>query len=165
MKNVLTAFVCFISQVLLAQQSDSSQYFFKKGLEESGLRHFAVAAKNFDRAIQLNSNFTEAYIANGKANLEMSRVYEASQNFTKAYQLQPSNNEVIKELATLYFNNRQYPKAIDLVQQCKDCADADRILGMSYYNTEDYGKALIFLQKAISKNDKDAQAAYTLGRT
>jgi tetratricopeptide (TPR) repeat protein len=166
MKNViLTAFVCFASQALLSQQSDSSQYFFNKGLEESGLRHFAVAAKNFDKAIQLNPNFVEAYIANGKANLEMSRVYEATQNFTKAYQLQPSNNEVIKELATLSFNNRQYLKAIDLVQKCKDCADADRMLGMSYYNTEDYGKSLTFLQKAISKNNKDGQAAYTLGRT
>ena len=36
---------------------------------------------------------------------------------------------------------------------------------MSYYNLEDYGKAVIFLQKAIGKNDKDAESYYTLGRT
>ncbi|MEO5649552.1 MAG: tetratricopeptide repeat protein [Ginsengibacter sp.] len=166
MKNLLcTVWVCFISQALWAQHPDSAQYYFKKGLMESDAHHFAVAGKSFDKAIQFNPDFTEAYVANGKANLEMSRVYEATQNFTKAYQLQPSNNEVIKKLATLYFNNRQYQKAIDLVQKCKDCPDADRILGMSYYNTEDYGKALTFLQKAILKNNKDGQAAYTLGRT
>ena len=166
MKNlILTAFLCFIVNLLFSQNADSSQYYFKKGLGESALRHYAVAGKNFDKAIQFNSNFAEAYVANGKANLEMSRIYEANQNFTKAYQLQPSNNEVIKELASLYFNNRQFQKAIELVQKCNDCADADRILGMSYYHTEDYGKAVTFLQKAILKNDKDGEAAYTLGRT
>ena len=41
--------------------------------------------------------------------------------------------------------------------------DADRIMGMSYYNLEDYGKAVDFLQKAIKKNDKDAEADYTFG--
>ncbi len=166
MKNlVLTAFLCLISSLLFAQNTDSSQYFYKKGIEESTARHFAVAGKIFDKAIQLNPNFTEAYIANGKANLEMSRIYEANQNFTKAYQLQPANNEVIKELASLYFNNHQFQKAIELVQKCSDCENADRMLGMSYYHTEDYGKAVSFLQKAISKNDKDGEAAYTLGRT
>ena len=165
MKNlILTAFLSFSINLLFAQNTDSSQYYYKKGLEELTVRHFAVAGKNFDKAIQFNPNFTEAYIANGKANLEMSRVYEANLNFTKAYQLQPGNNEVIKELSELYFNNRQFQKAIDLVQKCADCANADRILGMSYYHTEDYGKAVNFLQKAISKNDKDAEAAYTLGR-
>ena len=52
-----------------------------------------------------------------------------------------------------------------MLQKCNSCPDADRIMGMSYYNLEDYGKAVTFLQKAIAKNDKDAEAAYTLGRT
>lgn len=162
---ILTTFLYFTGSLIFAQNSDSAQYFFQKGLDESKARHYAIAAKNFDKAIHLNPNFTEAYIANGKVNLEMSRIYQANQNFTKAYELQPDNNEVIKQLTTLYFNNRQYQKAIDLVQKCNNCADADRILGMSYYHTEDYGKAVNFLQKAISKNDKDGGAAYTLGRT
>jgi tetratricopeptide (TPR) repeat protein len=65
----------------------------------------------------------------------------------------------------IYFNNRQFQKAIDLAQKCSNCPETDRILGMGYYNLEDYGKAVNFLQKAISKNDKDAESAYTLGRT
>jgi len=166
MKNLITtALLCFFVNLLFSQNSDSAQYYFKKGLEESDLHHFANAAKNFDKAIHFNPDFTAAYLANGKANLQMSRIYEASQNFTKAYQLQPSNNEVIKELTTLSFNNHQFQKAIELVEKCSSCADGDRILGMSYYHMEDYAKAVNFLQKAIAKNDKDAEAAYTLGRT
>ncbi len=52
-----------------------------------------------------------------------------------------------------------------MAQKCNSCPDADRIMGMSYYNLEDYGKAQTLLQKAVAKNDKDGEAAYTLGRT
>ncbi len=166
MKNlILPAVSCFLVNFSFSQNTDSARYYYSKGLEEATAKHFAVASKNFDKAIQFNAHFTEAYVANGKANIEMSRIYEANQHFAKAYELQPGNPEVIKQLANLYFNNRQFQKAIDLAQKCSDCDNADRILGMSYYHTEDYGKAIGFLQKAIRKNDSDAEATYTLGRT
>ena len=162
---ILTPFFCLTALFLFSQNIDSAHFYFKKGTEEKDARLFAIAAKNFDKAIQFNQNYAEAYIENGKVNLEMRKVDVAMGNFTKAYQLQPNNNEVVKELSSLYFNNRQFQKAIDLVQKCTNCPDADRILGMSYYNLEDYGKAVNFLQKAITKNDKDGESAYTLGRT
>lgn len=166
MKNlILTLLLCLPACVLFSQNIDSARFYFKKAIEEKDARLFAVAGKDFDKAIGFNQNYTEAYIENGKVNLEMRKVDAALKNFTKAYELQPANNEVVKQLSTLYFNNRQYQKAIDLAQQCSNCPDADRILGMSFYQTEDYGKAVNLLQKAVNKNDKDAEAAYTLGRT
>jgi tetratricopeptide (TPR) repeat protein len=166
MKNlILTAFLCFPACFLFSQNIDSAKIYFKKGTEAKDAHLFAVAGKNFDKAIQLDQNYAEAFIENGKVNLEMRKIDAALGNFTKAYQLQPNNNEVVKELSSLYFNNRQFQKAIDLVQKCSSCPDADRITGMSYYNLEDYGKAVNFLQKAIIKNDKDGESSYTLGRT
>jgi tetratricopeptide (TPR) repeat protein len=150
---------------VFSQNTDSAVVYFKKGVEQKDARLFAIAGKDFDKAIQFNQKYTEAYIENGKVNLEMRKVDAALGNFSKAYELQPANNEVIKELSSLYFNNRQFQKAIDLVQKCASCPDADRIMGISYYNLEDYGKSATFLQRAISKNDNDAEAAYLLGRT
>ncbi|MEO6136803.1 MAG: hypothetical protein ABIP35_16735, partial [Ginsengibacter sp.] len=111
---ILSLFFCFVTHFLIAQNADSSQFYFKEGLAKNESRLYAMASKNFEKAIFHNPNFIDAYIKNGQANLEMSRVYEANQNFEKAYQLQPENNEVIKQLTQLYFNNRQYQKAIDL---------------------------------------------------
>jgi len=166
MKNLILALLlCLPASFLFSQNIDSAQFYFKKGIEEKNSRLFGVAEKSFDKAIQFNQNYTEAYVENGNVNLEMRKIDAALVNFSKAYQLQPTNNEVVKQLANLYFNNRQFEKAIDLAQKCNNCADADRILGMSYYNQEDYGKAVIFLQKALNKNNKDAESAYTLGRT
>ena len=134
-------------------------------MDEQAARRFAVASKNFDKAIQFDQKNAQAYIENGKANLEMRKIDAALGNYSRAYELQPGNNDVVKELSSLYFNNHQFQKAIDLAQKCNNCPDVDRIMGMSYYNLEDYGKAVNLLQKAIAKDDKDAEAAYTLGRT
>lgn len=166
MKNfILTLTASFFSVGIFSQNIDSAQFYVKKGLDQKNSMLYAVAAKDFDKAISFNENYTEAYIENGNVNLEMHKMDAAVINYTKAYQLEPSNNEVIKQLANLYLNNRQFQKAIDLAQKCGSCENGDRILGMSYYNLEDYGKAETFLQKAIKKNNKDAEAAYTLGRT
>lgn len=162
---ILSVSLCFYSVCLLAQGVDSSQFYFNEGVAKNDAKLYAMASKNYEKAILHNPNFVDAYIKNGKVNLEMSRVYEANQNFEKAYQLQPDNGEVIKELTNLYFNNRQYQKAIELVQKCAGCENSDQILGMGFYHLEDYGKAMDHLQKAIIKNSKDAQAYYTLGRT
>lgn len=154
-----------ISISLFSQNIDSAQFYFKKGIEEKNSRLFAVAGKDFEKALSFNQNYTEAYIENAHVNLEMRKIDAALVNFTKAYQLQPANNDVVKQLSTLYFNNRQFEKAVEFAQKCNNFSDADRIMGMSYYNLEDYGKAQTFLQKAIKENDKDAESAYTLGRT
>lgn len=166
MKTILFfVLVIFLHFSIIAQTTDSSQFYFKKGIDEASARHYLVAAKYFDKAISFNSKFTEAFIENGKVNLEMRKIDGALVNFIKANQLQPANAVAIKELSSLYFNNRQFEKAIDMVQQCKNCENADRIIGMSYYQMEEYGKAVPVLQRALTKNSADAEVTYTLGRT
>ena len=166
MKNFfLTLSVCFISLFSYSQNLDSATFYYQAGIEKSNEKLYAVAAKDFDKAISFNPNYIDAYVSNGKNDLEMSRVGPATENFTKAYQLDPKNNEVIKQLSSLYFNNRQFQKAIDLAQQCNNCDNSNRILGMSNYNLEDYAKAEQYLKLALTNNDKDAEAYYTLGLT
>ena len=165
MKNVLIFLgVCLISPYTFSQNADSAKFYFNKGFQENAARLFAIAAKDFEKAIQMDPQFTEAYIANGQANLSMRKITEAQANFNKAYELDPTNKEAISQLTTLTFDNRQFQKAIDFAQKC-NCPNASRVLGMSYYNLEDYGKAEKYLKDAISKNNNDAEAAYTLGRT
>jgi len=157
-------FVCLLSSFVFAQNQDSARFYYNKAVQENISRLYSVAAKDFDKAIEFDSKFTDAYIASGKNNLSMRRITEAQENFNKAYELDPKNNDVISQLMTLSFNNHQFQKAIDLAQKC-NCDNVSRILGMSYYSLEDYGKAAKYLQDALSKDDKDAESAYTLGRT
>lgn len=148
-----------------AQNPDSATFYFNKGVKENSEKLFAVAAKDFEKAINFNPKFIEAYIANGKTNLSMRVITKAQVNFEKANQLDPNNQEVICQLTTLSFNIHQFQKAIEFAQKCKNCENASRVLGMSYYNLEDYGKAEKYLKEAIAKNSNDAESFYTLGQT
>ncbi len=158
-------FVCLLYACTFAQSVDSAHFYYNRGVQENTSRLYAVATKDLDKAIQFDPNFTDAYIANGKANLEMRRITEAQKNFEKAYTLDPKNNEIIRHLMTLSFDNHQFQKAIDFAQKCLNCEGAARVFGMSYYNLEDYGKAEKYLGEAVAKNEKDAESVYTLGRT
>ena len=134
-------------------------------MEEKAARRYLVAAKNFDNAIKLNPNYTAAYIESGLVNKEMRRTDAAKQNFTKAFELDNNNEVAIKELMELYFSYRQFQNAIDFAQKCKTCDNKDRVIGMSYFQMEDYGKAEKILLNLIAKNPQDAEATYTLART
>jgi tetratricopeptide (TPR) repeat protein len=163
MKKLFTFIVIMaVAGSLAAQKTDSSQFYFQKGLEEKKTGRFLVASSYFTKAIELNPRFLEAYIENGYANNEMRKTDAAKADFTKALELDPQNEAVIKELTTIYFNYRQYQNALDLALKCKTCANKDRIAAMCYFNMEDYGKAEKLLLSEVSKNPKDAELTYTL---
>lgn len=88
-------------------------------------------------------------LRNGFANLEMRKTDAAISNFTKAHELEPGNTIPVKELMELYFNYRQYAKAVELAQLCKDCAKAERIIALSY-----------FQQKELCKSRKSIACTY-----
>lgn len=164
MKNLLLASLTLVITSNLFAQSDSSQLYFKKGMDEKNARRYLVASKFLEKATQFDPSNIEAWMENGRVNLEMRRIDAAQANFLKAYELQPSNVAALRELTALYFNNRQFQKAIDLGQKC-NCSEGERIIGMSNYHLEDYGSAIKGLQRFLSKNPNDAEAAYTLGRS
>ena len=165
MKRILFTLVILFTATQIFAQTDSAKFYFKKGIDEQTARRFLVSSKHFDKAIQFDAKYAEAYIENGKVNLAMRKIAIAQTNFEKAYELQPDNQIAIKELASLYINNRQYQKASELAQKCKNCPEVERILAMSHYKMEDYVKAIAALEKVLAKNPADAEATYTLGRS
>lgn len=164
MKNLLTLTFLLVSAGLSAQTADSSVYFYQKGLEEKTAKRYLVASGYFDRAIKLNPNYTEAYLEDGYANLEMRKTDAALQHFLKVYALDPGNVIAGKELMDLYFSYHQYQNALDLAQKCKTCPNADKVIALSYFKLEDYAGCEKLLIKLIQKNPTDGELCYTLGR-
>ena len=164
MKNLLLISAIFTSSAVWAQSNDSAVFYYNKGLAEKTNKRLLVASQAFEKAISFNPQYAEAYQANGDVLIEMRRTDKAKDNYTKLYELQPENKIAIKELTDLYFNFRQYEKAIVFAKKCSDCENASRIIGMSYYAQEDYAAAEKALLSAIAKNPLDADATYTLAR-
>ncbi|MEO6720514.1 MAG: tetratricopeptide repeat protein, partial [Ferruginibacter sp.] len=163
-------YTILISLVMLASlagfsQSDSANLYFKKGMEEKNARRFLVAANHFDKAIRFDSKFIDAWLQNGYTNLEMRKTDIAKAHFTKVIELDPSNKAAIKELTSLYYDYRQYQKAIEFALKCTDCENAEKIIAISNYHLEDYGSAVKGLLNVVAKNPTDAEATYTLARS
>jgi tetratricopeptide (TPR) repeat protein len=165
MKNLIFFLAILMTVNVIAQTTDSAGLYYNKGMEEKTNKRLLVANQAFEKAISFNPQFTEAYQANGEVLLEMRRTDKAKDNFSRLHQLQPENKLAIKELTELYFNFRQYDKAIEFAKKCSNCENASRIIGMSYYEQEDYASAEKALLAAIAKNAVDADATYTLART
>lgn len=166
MKNLALIILLLSATVLAYSQSfDSATYHFNEGMKEKNAHRYLVAAGHFETAIKLNPNYTDAYFQNGLVNNEMRRTDAAKQNFLKAYELDNNNQQAVSELVTIFFNYRQYQQAIDFAQKCNTCINKSRIIAMSYFQMEDYGKAEKMLLEVIQKNPHDAEAVYTLART
>ena len=164
MKNLISAALLLLSIQSFAGNSDSATYYFNKGIEEKANKRWLVAHQAFEKSIDLNPKYAAAYLENAFVLLEMRRTDKAKDNYTRLYQLEPGNKVAIKQLAELYFSYRQYDKAIEFAKKCADCMDASRIIGMSYYQQEDYAAAEKALQAALKQNPADAEATYTMAR-
>jgi len=134
-------------------------------MKEKAGKRYLVASQAFEKAIKFDPSNTKALIEHGYTNLEMKRTDPAKASFTKVNELDPANKEAIRELTGIYFNYRQFDKAIEFAQKCTECDNSDRIIGLCYYQKEEYTQAEKYLKAALNNNPKDAEVAYTLGRT
>jgi tetratricopeptide (TPR) repeat protein len=165
MKNlILILCVNACLPVFANSQDDSASFYFQKGLVEKKERRYLVAHQAFEKAIGFNSKNSQYYLENASVLNEMRRTDKAKENFVKVLELEPKNSIAIKELAHLFYSYRQYDKAIELAQKCTDCPDANKIIGMSYYQQEDYAAAEKALLLATKQDPNDAETMYTLGR-
>ncbi|MBS1744435.1 MAG: tetratricopeptide repeat protein [Bacteroidetes bacterium] len=165
MKQLLFILPVWACLPALAQNSDSSRYYYETGLKEQSAKRYMVAAQAFDKSIKFNPANEEALLANAFVNLEMKKLDAAKNYFTRVYELNPKNLKAINQLMELTYSYRQFAKATELAQQCKECENSLRIIGMSAYQQEDYPAAEKSLKAAVAKHPEDAEAIYTLART
>ena len=89
----------------------------------------------------------------------------AKGHFAKVNELDATNKAAIKELTSLYFDHRQFKKAIEFAGKCEGCENADKVIAISNYRLENYGAAIKGLTAVLAKNPNDAEATYTMGRS
>jgi tetratricopeptide (TPR) repeat protein len=144
---------------------DSAMLFFQQGVTENSLQHYAVASNYFDSAIALYPEYEDAYKQKALVNIQMRRTDVAKASLIKAYELDTTDAVVIKQLAQLYFDYRQFPKAIKFAKKCANSDVSERIIAMSYYEQEDYGNALPLFQDILTKNQTDVTVLYAMARS
>jgi tetratricopeptide (TPR) repeat protein len=149
-------------------QSDSSLFFLEKGNEAKKERKFLVAAQQYQKAIQLHPQNVEAQKELGLVYVEMRKYDLAKLAFNEAAKHNPTDRVVIENLATLNFYTRKWNEAIAYakkMQELKIGKNTNYIIGKSYYELENYGKAFPYLEAATREDSSNAEIPYIVGRS
>ena len=151
-----------------AQSSDSSTYYYNRGLDEKNARRYREAEKNFNKSFQLDPQNLDNLLQLASTLMEQHRYAEAKEKYHKAEVIDPNNKLVVENLATLSFNMRKWEDVIRYVQkmqQLKIGKGADFLMARSYYELENYGEAIKYCELAVKEDAKNAQIYYIAGRS
>jgi tetratricopeptide (TPR) repeat protein len=165
MKNLLTSVTLLLTVSTVHAQTDSARGYFQKGMNAKNAGLYLAASQNFTKAISFDGQFTDAYRQDANVNMQMHRTDNAKADLEKVYQLAPNDNEAIQQLTGIYYDYRQYEKAIDLAAKCKVSQYAKRITAMCNYQLENYEDAIKGLTDIVRDDPNDAAATYTIARS
>jgi tetratricopeptide (TPR) repeat protein len=168
MKSLRLLVACGFISTLTYAQSDSSTFYYQKGLTEKQARRFREAEKNFAKASQFAPNNANILTEWGQSLVEQNRYIDAKDKFTKAYQADNKNPAVIESLATISLNTRQWADAINYakkMQEMKIGKSANYIIAKSYYEQENYGECLKYCEMAFKDDPTRAEIPYIAGRS
>lgn len=117
----------------------------------------------------LDQSFTaEASWEYARACIAMNRVVEAKTALEKVIESDPGNAIANRELGTIYFNDKQWQKALPLLKKtnkAKPDGELSFKIGACYVGTKDADSAIVYLKDAINKGASPEQATLMLART
>lgn len=165
-KVILTSVVLGLSTFLFAQ-SDSSTYFLQKGLEEKGKGRRMESLKQFEKAYTYNKNSKEVVSQLAAAYLDLRRYGQAKEKYAQLEQLGDQSDSTYRQLMLLSFNMRQFDDAIKYATQLKKIDPSEKTafyIGKAYYEKEDLGNAIKYLEQASKEDDQNADIPYMVAK-
>jgi tetratricopeptide (TPR) repeat protein len=150
-----------------AQQSDSTDYFYQKGLEEKNKRLYMVAYNDFQKAIDRHSANPDAGRQLGLVAVELRKYDNAKLAFQKVLEQQKDDTTAVANLATLNFWLRQWPQAIEFGKKAQELHTGKNwnyLIGKSYFEQEDYGQVFKYLQAAAREDSLNPEIPYLVAR-
>lgn len=161
-KYMLT--VVFISfSLLLFSQTDSSAFYLQKGLDEKVKGRKMESLKQLEKAYHFNKNNQQVVSELAQAYQDIRLYAKARETFQKLEQLGDRSAATYKQLMLLNFNLRQFPDAIKYAELLKKADASEKVnfyIGKSYYEQENLGQAIKYLDAAAKEDPTNADASY-----
>ncbi|MBC7902139.1 MAG: tetratricopeptide repeat protein [Gemmatimonadaceae bacterium] len=153
----------------------TDKYHYNKGEYFFAGAKYPEAIKSYDRTIELNGNYTDAFYKRGLSWYHLSEFNTAVKDLTEAIRQNPQYLVAVKRLGDSYFylNNyasasANYEAAIKLINSSKAnnnelAGEVYNLLGKAYYHQNNYEKSISSLRSAIGKDKMMAEAFYNRG--
>ena len=148
-------------------QTISAETYFRRGYACYDLGLYDLAIANYDKAIQLEPDYTEAYINRGIAKIRLGQHFAAISDYDKAIQLEPDYTEAYYNRGTAKMRLGQHFAAISdydkAIQLKPDYADAYYNRGIAKAYLGQHFAAISDYDKAIQRNPDNASAYLNRG--
>jgi tetratricopeptide (TPR) repeat protein len=169
------------SAILLADDAIAinpmnSVYRFIRGEYYFSAHNYKEAINNYDQALSIEKNYTDAFNRRGQARQYLGEYKSAIENFSAALKLSPQLITAQKGLGDAHLALADYNNAIIYFEQFMQTAgaaktppnpvlvaDAYNSLGKAYTATNNNEKALTAFKNAVKKNPGSTEAMYNRG--
>ena len=126
---------------------------------------WANSEKEFKLALELNPNYATAHHWYSQWFLYMGKLEESLQTISRAAELDPVSQAILKDKGLALYYNRQYDEAIEMAQKTlqldPNYAAAHRLLSLAYQGKEVFDQALVENEKwgVLTGNKADTVVA------
>ncbi len=122
--------------------------------------------KEFWTQINVNADFVGARIKRGDYYRKKGKLYEAIKSYESALEIDNINNQIRVNLATLYYNNKQYVDAEntykEIIKQVPEYGAAYYSLALLYAELNRVDEAIAQLKKAVNVMPNNIRVYYNL---
>jgi len=129
---------------------------------------WANSEKEFKLALELNPNYATAHHWYSQWFLNMGRLEESLQMISRAAELDPVSQAILKDKGLALYYNRQYDEAMDLASKTLELdpnyAAAHRLLSLVYQGKGLFEEALVEHEKWARLTGNNVEAAVTLAQ-
>jgi len=163
-KIFLTAVISAISFTSFSQ-TDSSAFYLQKGLDEKTKGRRMEVVKQLEKAYSYNKNDQQIVSELANAYMEVKFYAKAKEKFMQAENLGDKSAATYRQLMNLNFNMRQWDDAIKYAQSLKKTNETEKVnyyIGRAYYEQEDLGKGIQFLEVAAKEDPTNGEIPHTL---
>ena len=149
-------------------QIDSASYFYQKALTEKEAGRKLEVWKNLDKAYKYNPNDKVIISELGDILLDLRKYAQAREMYQKLEQMGETSPVLYKQLFDLSYNTKRFDDAIAYADKLKKADPGQKLsfyIGKIYYDKDDYGNAIKYLQAAEKEDPNNAEAPYLIARS
>lgn len=168
MKYILLTILSIGVAATTYSQADSANLFYQKALAEKQAGRKLEVWKNLDKAYKYNPNDKAIVTELADVLMGLNKYGQAREMYQKLEQLGDHSPTLYKQLLTLCFNTKRVDDAIIYADKLKKADPNEKVgyyLGKIYYDKDDYGEAIKYLQAAEKEDPKNAEVPYLIARS
>lgn len=165
MYKITTLAVAAILSATAYSQTDSAHLFLQKALDEKARGRRMEVVKNLEKAYGYNKANQQVISELASAYTAVNFYAKAKEKYQHAESLGDRSPATYKALMNLNFNMRQWPDAIKYAQLLKKADPSEKVdyyIGRAYYEQDDLGKGIQYLEAAAKDDPSNAEIPHAL---